>query len=215
MRTQIGRVLVCLGLISVMPLPAQTLVSRQSRYHLHPGDVVTVDYRYTPEYNASVSIQPDGFTTLPFLGEVKLGGLSVPQAKELLTKEAGKRLNDPEITVGVKGFENPYYTVGGEVGTPGRYEMHGPMTALRAIEIAGGFKSSGKTSQIVLIRPISETSGQTRLIDLSKAMRKHQLIEEVEIQDGDMIIVPRNRLAKIEPYVRLANTGFYLSPTSF
>ena len=124
-------------------------------------------------------------------------------------------LNNPEITVGVKGFENPYYTVGGEVGTPGRYEMHGHMTALRAIEIAGGFKASGKTSQIILIRPIDATSGETRLIDLSKAMKKHQHIEEVEIRDGDMLIVPRTKLAKIEPYVRLVNSGFYLTPSSF
>ena len=214
-----SRWLSVLLLIPTLALPcrpfAQTLLSRESRYQLHPGDTITVEYRYTPEYNAAVAIQPDGFTTLPFLGEVKLGGLSLPQAKALLVKEASLRLNDPEITVGIKGFENPYYTVGGEVGTPGRYELHGHMTALRAIEIAGGFKTSGKTSQIVLIRPIDETSGETRLIDLSKAMKKHQRVEEVEIHDGDMLIVPRTKLAKIEPYVRLVNSGFYLSPSSF
>ena len=216
MRNQVVSLLLCIGLLMLScPLSAQTLISRQSRYQLHPGDVITVEYRYTPEYNAAVAIQPDGFTTLPFLGELKLGGLSIPQAKELLVAEAGKRLNDPEITVGVKGFENPYYTVSGEVGTPGRYEMHGPMTALRAIQIAGGFKVSGKTSQIVLIRPVSETSGETRLIDLKKAMQKHQRVEEIEIRDGDMLIVPRTRFAKIEPYVRLVSSGFYLSPSSF
>lgn len=89
------------------------------------------------------------------------------------------------------------------------------MTALRAIEIAGGFKTSGKTSQIVLIRPINDTSGETRLINLSKAFKKHQHVEEIEIHDGDMLTVPRTKLAKIEPYIRLVNSGSYLSPSSF
>ena len=202
-------------LTSTSLLSAQTLTSRQSRYLLRPGDVISVEYRYTPEYNGVVSIQPDGFTSLPFLGDVRLGGLTLPQVHDVLIAEAGKRLNEPEITVGLKEFEKPYYIVGGEVGTPGRYDLRGRTTALRAIEMAGGFKASAKSSQILLIRPVDESHGETRLIDLRKATQKRGTSEDVELHEGDMIIVPKTRLAKVEPYVRLVNPGFYLSPSSF
>ena len=203
------------GLLCPLWSSAQTLISRNSRYLLRPGDQVTIEYRYTPEYNATVSIQPDGFSTLPLVGDVKLGGLTLPQVHDLLVVDAGKRLNDPELTVGLKEFEKPYYIVGGEVGTPGRYDIHGEMTALRAIEIAGGFKPTAKSSQVLLLRPVSGDRAETRLIDLKKVVRLHQPVEDVQLREGDMLIVPKSRIAKIEPYVRLFNTGFYLSPTTF
>ena len=37
-------------------------------------------YRYTPEYDATVSVRPDGFITLPIVGEVKVSGLTVADA---------------------------------------------------------------------------------------------------------------------------------------
>ncbi len=190
----------------------QSLTPRNARYLLRPGDVILVDYRYTPEYNATVSVQPDGFSSLPFLGDVKLGGLSLPQARDLLTTEAGKRLNAPEITVELKEFDKPHYIVGGEVATPGRYDLRGRVTALRAVEMAGGFRESGKASQVLLIRPINEVDAETRLIDLKKVTQKHYINEDIELRDGDMLIVPKTRLAKVAPYLKLVNAGFYINP---
>ena len=36
----------------------------QERYTLHPGDVLDIQYRYTPEFNQTVTVQPDGFISL-------------------------------------------------------------------------------------------------------------------------------------------------------
>ena len=191
---------------------AQQLATRDARYTLRPGDVITVDYRYTTKYNATASIEPDGFVSLPMLGTVKVAGLTLPQTHDALLAKASDRLNEPELNVGLKEFEKPYYVVGGEVGAPGRFELHGRLTALQAVEIAGGIKTSGKASQVLLIRPVNGEEGQTRLIDLKKVMAKRQLDEDVEVRPGDILIVPKTRLAKVEPFVRLANAGFYVNP---
>jgi polysaccharide export outer membrane protein len=206
---------IILGLGSTHLVLPQTLTQRDQRYLLRPGDVISVEYRYTPEYNSIVSIQPDGFTELPLLGDVKLGGLSLDQVHDALMAKAGERLNSPEITIGLKEFDKPHYIVGGEVGTPGRYEIHGPVTALQAVEIAGGFKSSAKSSQILLIRPVNGSEGETKLINLKTVLDQRHLEEDIELRPGDMLLVPRNRLSKVEPYVRLVNAGFYLNPLSF
>ena len=189
--------------------------TREVRYHIHPGDVVTVSYRYTPEYNTTVSVQPDGYVNLPLLGDCKLADLTLTEARQQLLTKAGERLNNPELNIDLKEFEKPYYIVGGEVGTPGKFEIRGPMTALRAIEIAGGVKSSGKSSQVLLIRPVDSTTAQTKLIDIKKIIDKHELQEDIDLRPGDMLIVTKTRLAKVEPYIKLVNAGFYLNPLGY
>ncbi len=188
--------------------------TREPRYRLHPGDVLHVTYRYTPEYDATVAVQPDGYAMLPLLGDAKLSGLTLNEVHSRLVSKASERLEDPEILVDLKTFEQPYYIVGGQVVRPGRFEIHGRVTALRAVELAGGFAPSGKETQILLIHPINDIDGQTKLIDLKKVLNKGEVAEDSEIQAGDLLIVPKTRLAKIEPYVRLANAGFYLNPLS-
>ena len=196
----------------------QRFASRDQRYHLHPGDVINVNYRYSPEYNATATVQPDGFVTLPLIGEIKLGGLDLTEVHSQLVAKAGERLNDPEINIDLKEFEKPYYIVGGEVGSPGKFEIHGHMTALRAVEMAGGIKATGKSSQILLIRPINDLEAETKLINLKDVLDKREISEDVEIKAGDVVVVPKTRMAKAEPYIRLANPGsygLYLNPAAF
>jgi polysaccharide export outer membrane protein len=212
--------LVCMAAFSLHAFPAAgpQLETRDNRYHLHTGDVLGLTYRYSPEYDATAPIQPDGYADFPMLGELKLSGLTVDQAREQILARANTRLKDPEISVILKEFEKPYYIVGGEVGTPGRYEIRGPLTALRAVEIAGGIRESGKANQVLLIHPISETDATTRLINLKHVMKKGDISEDAAIQPGDILIVPKTKLAKVEPYVKLANPGsygLYVNPTSF
>jgi polysaccharide export outer membrane protein len=192
-----------------------TFAQRETRYHLHPGDVLTVNYRYTPEYNATVSVEPDGFATFPLIGDLKVGGLTIDQSITLLKDKASDRLNNPEITIDLKEFEKPYYIVGGDVGAPGRFEIRGPVTALRAIEMAGGLKYTSKTSQILLIRPMEGSAPETKIINLNHYDKRYNPNEDVELRAGDMLIVPKNKVGKIEPYIKLINAGFYLNPLGF
>lgn len=196
----------------------QSVVHRSQSYRLHPGDVVTVTYRYSPEYNATAAVQPDGVLNLPLLGNVALGDLTLDEAHTALLAKAGERLNDPEIDVDLKEFEKPYYVVGGEVGNPGKFEIKGPVTALRAIEMAGGFRNSGKASQVWLLRPVDNVTAQSRLINVKAMLDSHNASEDIELRAGDMLIVPKTRIAKSEPYIHLLNPGsfgLYLNPTAF
>ena len=76
--------LVCMASLSIHAFPAAgpQLETRDSRYHLHTGDVLGLTYRYSPEYDATAPIQPDGYADFPMLGELKLSGLTVDQARE-------------------------------------------------------------------------------------------------------------------------------------
>lgn len=205
------------GLISAACLFAQNVSfsEHDPRYRLQPSDVLEVHYRYTPEFDQSVTVQPDGFVTLQIVGDLKLQGLTLDEVKALLVEKASQRLKEPEITLTLKDFEKPYFVVGGEVGTPGRFEMRGSVTALQAIAMAGGFKNSSKHSQVVLFRRVGPDLAKTEILNLKAAMTASASEPNIALRPGDMLIVPQNRVSKIERYVKWGNFGAYINPLGF
>src|SRR5258708_24175752 len=104
---------------------AEKFSDRDPRYRIQPSDVIEVQYRYTPEYNYTATIQPDGFAALQIVGDVKVAGLTVEEAAAAISIKAGERLRNPEVSVTLKEFVRPYFTVAGEVGHPGRFDLKG------------------------------------------------------------------------------------------
>jgi polysaccharide export outer membrane protein len=185
---------------------------RDRRYRLQPTDRLELAYRYTPEYNESLTIQPDGFVSIKLIGDLKLEGLTLDEARTTILSGLKTRLNDPEITVTLQDFVHPSYTVAGLVGSPGRYEIHGRVNAIEAIAIAGGFKDSAKHSQVILFRRVSPDMAQTHILNLKKLMDpSHPHLEEgVDIEAGDLLVVPKNRVSKIADYVHWVSVGSYI-----
>jgi polysaccharide biosynthesis/export protein len=183
---------------------------RDPRYRIQSSDVLEIHYRYTPEFDQTVTVQPDGFVTLRLVGDLKLQGLTLEQVKATVLEKASERLKVPEITVVLKEFEKPYFVVGGEVANPGKFEMRGQVTALQAIAMAGGFKAaSAKHSQVLLFRRVGSDLAQTEILDLKAAVRPSAKEPLAELRPGDMLIVPQNRVSKIERFVKWTNIGMY------
>jgi polysaccharide export outer membrane protein len=189
-----------------------TFAERDSRYRLQSTDVLEIHYRYTPEFDQTVTVQPDGFATLQIVGDLKLQGLTLERAKALILEKAGQRLREPEITIVLKDFEKPYFMVGGEVGNPGRFEMRGTITAVQAIAMAGGFKNSSKHSQVLLFRRVGPDLAKTKILNLKAVMAGADPESNSDLLPGDLLVVPQNRITKIERFVKWANVGFYWNP---
>ena len=84
----------------------------------------------SPEFNqTAVAVQPDGFVTLRGVGDLKVAGQTVPELTQTLHTAYSKILNDPLISVVLKDFEKPYFVADGQVAKPGKYDMHGNVTA--------------------------------------------------------------------------------------
>lgn len=199
--------------LATKPATVPSFAFRDARYQVRPGDVLRVIYRYTPEYNATVTVQPDGYAMLPLLGQLHPGGQTVDQIQSELSAKASERLNNVELFVDLEKFEQPYFIVGGEVGSPGRFEIHGPITALRAIQIAGGMKVSGKASNVLLIRAdASSGRPQIQVLNLKRVIDKKDLAEDTELRPGDFLFVTKTRISKFDPYRQLVNAGIFYNP---
>lgn len=206
--------------VPVQQLPGETVngdapklkTPQDNRYQLVSGDVIDVIYRYTPEFNQTVTIQPDGYILLQIVGDIKMSGLTLEQARQKIIDKATVRLKDPEITLLLKEFQKPYFVVSGEVAQTGKFEMREDITALQAVMIAGGFKESAKSSQIVVFRKLNADIAEVKMLNLKKVKKTSDLENDLTLQSGDIVFVPRNTFSKIEKYVRLSNIGAIITP---
>ena len=184
----------------------------EERYLLQPGDVLDIQYRYTPEFNQTISVQPDGYISLQIGGDVKVSGRNLNEVRDLILTKARTRLAAPELTVILKEFQKPYVVVAGEVPQPGKFELREKLTAIQAVLLAGGFKDSAKSSQIVVFRKLNADTAEVRTLNFKTLRHTSDLENDLTLQPGDMILVPRNRISKIERYVRLASLAAFLNP---
>src|SRR5258706_1244097 len=188
--------------------------SRSPRYRIQAGDTFDLTFELSPEFNQTVvAVQPDGFVTLRGVGDIKVAGQTVPELTSTLRQAYGKILNNPLISVVLKEFEKPYFVADGQVGKPGKYEMHGSMTVTQAIAIAGGFQSAAKHSQVVLFRRVDDQWTEAKLIDVKKMEKNRDLREDPMLHSGDMLFVPKNTMSKVDRFIPDLSVGSYLPLT--
>jgi polysaccharide export outer membrane protein len=121
--------------------------------------------------------------------------------------KASVPLNKPELTLTLKDYVKPHFTISGQVERPGIYDMHGSVTFLQAIAMSGGVKDFSKQKQVILVRKTSSELAEVRVINLSKLSTADGVKEDFALRPDDMLLVPKNRLGKVEPYVRVASMG--------
>ena len=192
--------------------PPRLTTVTEERYRLQPGDVLEIQYRYSPEFNQTVTVQPDGYITLEVGGDLKVAGMTVDQTRQAILKKASARLQDPIATIILKEFQKPYFVVAGEVAQPGKIEMRERVTAIQAIMLAGGMKESAKSSQIVVFRKINSDIAEVKLLNLKTIRRTSDLENDLTLQPGDMVFVPRDKISKIERFMRLASVAAFMAP---
>ncbi len=183
---------------------------RLPRYKISAGDIFDVNFELSPEFNQTVTVQPDGFITLRGIGDLHVAGKKVPELTETLRQAFGKILNDPQISVILKDFEKPYFVADGQVGKPGKYELRGETTVTQAIAEAGGFTEASKHSQVVLFRRVDDHWTEARILNLKKMEKSRNLTEDALLHPGDMLFVPKNTFSKIQKFIPNASVGSFI-----
>jgi polysaccharide biosynthesis/export protein len=191
------------------------LHKRNWRYRINPSDTLELTFPLTPEFNQTVTVQPDGYITLRMVGDLQASGQTLPELTESIKVAYSKILRDPEITVDPRDFEKPYFTVGGQVGKPGKFDWRADVTLIQAIAIAGGFTDASKHSQVLLFRRVSDQWTEARIINVKKMMSSRNIQEDPDLKPGDMLFVPKNALSKIKPFLPTSSLGMYASPPIF
>ncbi|AFL88023.1 periplasmic protein involved in polysaccharide export [Terriglobus roseus DSM 18391] len=215
MLRQIALAIFAVGIL-MTSMAAQVALKQRSSYRLHAGDQLTVQFTYTPDLNQAVTVQPDGYIVLPSTGQVQVGGRTVDEAIKLIEEKAAGHLKDPEVAIVLTDFQKPYFIVAGQVNAPLRYDMREPTTALKAVMLAGGIKSTGKEKQVVVFHDMEGASPQVRVLNLKKMSDPKIFEHDMELSSGDIVFVPRTTMDRVADVAKVAATfGLYLNAATY
>ena len=119
---------------------------------LTAGDVFEIRFPYSPEFNDKVTVGEDGTVAPKLIGEVVVGGLTVPEATQRLLALYEKKIRYPTLSLTVRAYAPEVLWVEGDVAKPGLIRSDLPLTLERAIAEAGGIKLGAPAGDILVIR---------------------------------------------------------------
>ena len=178
------------------PAPAE----RNPRYRICRDDILSLSFPLSPELNQKLTVQPDGFISLQGAGDLYVQGLTVRELVQAIKKAYVGILHDPIVDVDLIDFQKPFFTVLGQVGKPGQYDLRNDISVTQAIAIAGGFAPTAKT-QVFLYRAVSANWAEVRELKLNDILHGKNISEDLHLRPGDMIFVPETFITKFKKYV--------------
>ena len=148
-------------------------------YRVHVGDnlfirVVTPDPRWSEMFNTlpaaaagvsattqsvdllSYPVRPNGTVDIPYLGDIEIVGLTIPEVKEEMERRLTEYVSDPAITV---KLVNNFISVLGEVRAPGLYPIYKDhLNIFQALSMAGDIGEYGNRYEVSIVRRVGETA---------------------------------------------------------
>jgi polysaccharide export outer membrane protein len=182
-------------------------------YALRLSDVVDLKFPFAPDYDETVTVQPDGAISLRESKPVPVAGKTLHDAEVAIEAAYVGVLKQPKVSIVMKDFQKPSFYVSGEVVKPGQYELRESLTLLQAISVAGGINNDrAKKKQIIVLRPQCNGFYLTMKFDIKSVLygKAHDdSYKEGFVKPGDIIFVPQNTYTKIEKYLPSTNVGAY------
>ncbi len=173
-----------------------------AEYRFYPGDMFRMAVRTAPELDADLTIAPDGRVTLPLLGPTLVAGRSLSEVQALLEDRYASELLDPSLEVTPVEFGSQRIFVGGEVRTPGVYDLPGSIDTLQAILLAGGWTEDGKPAEVIVMRRAPGGALMTRAVNVRKGISRATLGEIGPLQRFDVVYVSRKAIADENLFVQ-------------
>lgn len=134
---------------------------------------------------AAFVVDQDGMVQFPYVGSIRLAGLTELQARNVLAQKLIKSIKKPDITLRVLSFRSKRIYVDGEVKTPGNQAIDDvPMTLLESLSRAGGILPTADQSYIVVMR-----DGVSYPINIPLLVRQGINPANIMLINGDVVRV--------------------------
>jgi polysaccharide export outer membrane protein len=181
------------------PGNAATDTQTVSGYVLGPDDEIMIRGIDAPEVSDKlekpdqpVLIGTNGDITLPLIGRVKVGGLTVEQLEAELNTRFRQFIQEPQISVTVTVFRSQPVSVFGAVTKPGVVQLRGRQTLYEVLSMAGGPRDTAG-SILTVMRP--RQSGEIPLPGVNVDPTGQFSTAELNVQE---ILEGKNAAANIE-----------------
>lgn len=150
-------------------------------------DILDVNVFKVPDLSAKgLTVESNGTISLPLIGTVKVAGLTMVQAEQMLTQKLTEFMQAPQVSVirTNKAIEKRV-TVEGEVRTPGVFPIKGNLSFLQAIALAQGLTEVGDSRSVFFYR-----DGARHLVNLD--LVRNGSISDPMLRGDDRIVVMKD-----------------------
>jgi polysaccharide biosynthesis/export protein len=182
------------------PVPQGTTEPGQYAYRIGPTDVMSIFVNqslFADSTNPASTVDrvaestyvvsSDGNIFLPLHGPLRVAGLTIGQAYDAIRDALGRYIAQPQINVRVTEYRSQRVAVVGEVSQPGFF----PITD-RAMTITEAVITAGRSANANLRKVVLKREGEEYLVDVFNLVDSPTFGQEWILQDGDVIVVPRN-----------------------
>ncbi|MGN1214948.1 MAG: SLBB domain-containing protein [Candidatus Cryptobacteroides sp.] len=168
-------------------------------YVLGPGDEVIVDVWGSSEVSVRQKISPDGRITVPQIGPIVLGGMSIGDARKKVAREFGRVYSTGNVSLTLGQIRSIQVHVMGEVKVPGTYRLSSFATVFTALYRAGGISDIGSLREV----RVSRDGALLATVDIYRYLVDGDTSCDITLHDGDVINVPPYRnLVTVEGKVK-------------
>ncbi|SDT86223.1 polysaccharide biosynthesis/export family protein [Desulfobacula phenolica] len=147
------------------------------------------------------AIRPDGYLSFPIISDVMAGGKTLPEVKEILTKQYQAQIDNLTITLILKVMKANLVYIMGEVSRPDSYLVDGSITVTQLIARAGGTKDTAEKSTILVISRDKKRRPWGRLVNLEKVLYNADLSQDLVLNQYDIVYVPKSAIARRNLFV--------------
>ena len=172
---------------------APVIPAEGGKYRIGPGDVLTVNVWDNPNLSLTVPVRPDGYISMPLIGDVQASNLEAEMLAESISEALSTQLRNPQVAVIIDQVNSVQYIsrvrVTGAVRTPTSLPFAREMSVLDAILEAGGINEVASANRAKLYRKVDGVLIEYDL-RLNDILFRGLLETNYQMQPGDIITVP-------------------------
>ncbi len=170
------------------------VVDGAAEYKIGAGDLLEIAlWEGSTAVRQEILVQPAGRISFGLVENLPVNGLTASELDTLLTARLEQYLKKPRVDVLVKQHNSKSVKLLGAFGRSGvpgsgagEYKLHGKTTVLEILTTAGG-PSEGADLKSVRIR---RKDGETKSLNLYKAIIQGDLGQDMVLNDGDLVYLP-------------------------
>ena len=178
-------------------------------YEVGPDDELQITVYGVQEASHNLKVNPEGSITIPYVGVVRVGGLTIEAATSKIRQTMGSTAyrslasGRSKLSVNLTRIRSIRVTVIGSA-RPGTYTVSSLSTLFNVLYQAGGPSRHGSFREIELVR----NNKVERKVDLYKFLLNGTLEDNIRLRDNDVVRIPTAR-TRVELAGEIKRPGYF------
>lgn len=169
---------------------------KQQSYVIGISDQLTVDVWRNQDLSRSVIVRPDGFITMPLMGDVRAESRSPEALAEVISVGLRQVIKNPEVTVTVTNPNSIAYQYRvramGQVNQPTSISFVEGMTVMDLVLAAGGVSDYGAGNRALLNR-VTDSGTREYPVYLNDILNEGDIRTNYLLQPADILTIPEKK----------------------